>query len=751
MSVAAMAEERRRRIPVRVGVAGTVLGLSLLAAVALWLRAAAVRTLVLGGSSVRFLGNDAWYHVRFIENLLAHFPLPSTWDSYLAPGGGSEVPVAPGFDLLVGTVAWLAGWGHPSAARVEIIAAWAPAVMGALLVLPCWWIARRLWGPFGGWTAAALAAVLPGALLDRTLLGATDHHAAEILLSTVVLGCLISAASDVQESLRRSRILGVLAGLALTAYLLSWRSGTLLVLLLAVWGGSLLVLDARGDARSDGALEVFWPLFLAPLLLLPLFLPIDPFLVTPIVVLGGSLASLAVGVFVLRRLRGRSTGTRLLALGWIGLAGAAGVWLIAPGAIHRVLINAGRLWPRGAGSTINEMTPLLQTGAGLTPFHREFAWSFPFAAAGLVLVAIAVWRKQKAADLLLLVWSGVMLLITFGQSRFAYYLGVVVALLAAAAVAALFDLTAKVARERRGGFRAVLAAGVVLLLLVPAMRLGARQAERSVAPHDDWLATLGWLREHSPEPFEHDVWSARERRGESGEEAKYSVLSWWDAGYWVLAIGHRVPAATPTQHNASAVARALISRNEISAEPLLDELGVRYLVLDGGIPARQLPGNLMSLGTFEAMARWAGEPVTDFFERYEIQAKDGSWKPVTLFYQSYFETLAIRLYLDLGLGNRSGRSTWVFEYQTVEQGDGTVVKRIVRARRFARPDQAVQAMREPSEYEKRIASTDPFEPPLPVERLRTIRPIYQSPTPTARRAWGNLTRIEVFRRGRRIR
>jgi len=219
---------------------------------------------VFGGGITRFAEHDPWYHVRLIEYLIAQFPLPVKLDPYLAHPAGQLVTMAPGLDLLVAGLALLLGGGEPSPRLVEGVAALVPPVMGALLVLPTYLLARVLSGRRAAWLAAALVAVLPGQALQRSLLGFTDHHAAEALFSAAVLACLaaalrcVGAPGEAGGAPRNSRALALAAGACLALYRLFWANALLGALLL---GAAFLVAVVwarpRGGAPPPGLCRAF--------------------------------------------------------------------------------------------------------------------------------------------------------------------------------------------------------------------------------------------------------------------------------------------------------------------------------------------------------------------------------------------------------------------------------------------------------------------------------------------------------------
>ena len=63
--------------------------------------------IVLADGSVNFQEGDAWFHVRTVHNLLAHFPWRSGFDPYALFPGGQNIPTGPLWDYLIAAAAWV--------------------------------------------------------------------------------------------------------------------------------------------------------------------------------------------------------------------------------------------------------------------------------------------------------------------------------------------------------------------------------------------------------------------------------------------------------------------------------------------------------------------------------------------------------------------------------------------------------------------------------------------------------------------
>ena len=151
---------------------------------ALLLRSCFGYDFVFRADGVNFQEGDAWFHMRTVQNLLHHFPKRSGFDPYSAFPTGQPIPTGPFFDYAIGLLAWVSGLGAPSPQLTDAIGAWFPAVLGALITVPVYFLGRTLFNPAAGLWAAAIVATLPGLFLRVSLLGFTDHHVAESLLSS---------------------------------------------------------------------------------------------------------------------------------------------------------------------------------------------------------------------------------------------------------------------------------------------------------------------------------------------------------------------------------------------------------------------------------------------------------------------------------------------------------------------------------------------------------------------------------------
>ena len=167
-------EKKREFLPIVI--VGVIL--AALFGVSMYIRIALPHDQIFVNGAVWFRETDAYYYIRNIEVLVHNFPHYNTFDPYmLFPGGGGAL-ARPFFAWLVAGIVLLVKGAAASLQSMETVAAYMPAILGSLTIIPVYFIGKQLFNRWAGVVAAALLVVLPGEFLHRSLLGFTDHHVA---------------------------------------------------------------------------------------------------------------------------------------------------------------------------------------------------------------------------------------------------------------------------------------------------------------------------------------------------------------------------------------------------------------------------------------------------------------------------------------------------------------------------------------------------------------------------------------------
>ena len=652
---------------------------------------------VLGSDRVNFLETDAWYHVRLAENQVRNYPHRVTVDPYAAPNG-QYVAVAPLFDAIVSTAVVLTRGTAASTPYIERVAALAPAVMGVLAVAVVWALATTAFDRRAGLIAGLLAAVLPGHFLDRTLVGFVDHHALEVLLS-------LSTLASLAWGLKTGRsAAAIAAGTCLGLYLLAWGSGAYFVAILAGWIVLVPLVGSSHDTVATAARSSAVAAAVAVVLVLVLQ---DPELfrydtqITSLLALLG-LSALIGWMAVRPKTSGLSASSAssaaLIVISALSVA-ALTASVLAPDLVRQVTIDLARFRPDPTRMAVLEARPLfLYTGNWVwTQPWVFFRSGFYVGLIAMVWLAATAWRSRRLDHLLIVVFTAVNYAATVGQNRFGYYLVPASAVVAGWLCTRVLDWggvphagnPAPVVRTWLPLQREVAIVLVAGFVVAPNLVPAALTTTRAGGMPDYWAAAMTWLRTSTPEPFASpDYYYAR--YGAANPAASYTVMNWWDQGYWLVQAAHRVPVANPTQGGAPAAAAFLTATDEAAALAILKAERARYAVVDWELPFRDTGAGTLG-GRFQNLADWAGVPTSRFYSLCYTRARDtDAWQPTWIYTEAYYQTMAYRLMVLGGAAAAPVNNTWVVQKTPRIDATGRPFCEVSNAQSYATPDEAIR-------------------------------------------------------------
>lgn len=488
-----------------------------------------------GSPAMNPFDGDCHYHRLRAELIAADFPHAAGRDPDLG-GGGIDILWPPLFDELMASAALVLGGGEASRRDVAYVAAWTPVVIGVATVPLVGWLAGILMGPEVAFGAALLAALsTPHATFS--LLGRSDHHVLELLLS---LGILIAYAGGLGAAGARRRSVAVLGmGVAIALSFWNWPGSALNLVFIAgfvaVWHVLAPCEDVRGSAPAAmlaagcGAGAV---LFAASLALLGppgalARMTIVGITGLHVVVTAGAAAFGGVLFLAWRKKRDATPWRRIsevIVAGGLPLAAAAaapdvrgGLWL------GLLALLRGNQWY----ASIGEFSPMFLGGQDSLreEVAQALAWYglMPLAAVAGVVALHRRWRggAERRPELLLLVtWGATSFGLALGQYRFGLY--------AAAPLAIWGWVGIRFARERWvprlcRAFIFDFAVAIVLLAPVGSLAKAHLLAEPKVTP----APLLAWLGEQT------DATAAR------------TVYARWTWGHHVRALARRPAVANP--------------------------------------------------------------------------------------------------------------------------------------------------------------------------------------------------------------
>jgi dolichyl-diphosphooligosaccharide--protein glycosyltransferase len=725
------------------------------------------------GDAVWFRETDAYFYLRNIESVVHNFPHFNYFDPYmLYPGGGGLS--RPLFVWLAAAAALIVGGGNPTTHTIATVSAYLPAVLGTLTLIPVYFIGKELFSRWAGLIAATLVAIIPGELLHRSLLGFTDHHVAETLFTTTAALFLIMAIKRFRDReitfhhlltrnwsvITKPLVYAMLVGLFLGLYLLAWGGGLMFAFIMFVYLVVQFFIDYLRHRSTDYLCLISVPLFLAALLVLVVGVSgrIDTFSVMSLAIaaLVPVVLNIVAGFVQARNWRPAYYFLSLLVLAGIGLVVLR---LISPTMFSSLSSSFSFLAPSSAMRTVIEATPL-----SLQYAWSNFTTSFFIAFVTLAILIYTAVREKGAARILLLVWSLIMLMSNLSQRRFGYYYTVNVALLTGylswelmnrVGLRGLLSQPKRVsgvikefrkrkksnshseqealARSRSAwAWTRAIIIGVVIFFLVffpnirPAEGLASSQSGIQATLARGWHESCLWLKDNTPEPFgDPDYYyqlyprPLKDYRDFEYPDTVYAVLSWWDYGYFITQIGHRVPNANPGQAGAGEAGRFFTAQNETAANELADQRMSKYVMIDAD----------MVTGKFYAMVEWAGGNMSEFNEVCFVpsQTREGWLDPVVLYYPAYYRSMAVRLYTFDGKAVTPTESL-VVQYDNRVDPNGTPYRLITGAQRFSTYEEAEAyiATQGPGNY--RIASSNPLTSPVPLDAVVDYELVYSSPT-----------------------
>ncbi|MEA3415798.1 MAG: oligosaccharyl transferase, archaeosortase A system-associated, partial [Thermodesulfobacteriota bacterium] len=624
-------------------------GIILLAifAIALYIRAVLpYDSVFLIDGTVRFGGNDPWYHMRLVHSLLHNYPHALFYDAHAIPPYGCYIHFGPLFDHTIALLSIIIGLGHPTPHLIDTIGAYFPAVLGALVVIPVYFIGKHLHNRGTGLLAALIIATLPGQFLSRSLLGFTDHHVAETLFSTATILffilALISARNqnlsfkDLNRDWRAIKYpLGyaALAGVMYAAYQLCWPGAPLFGAIIVI--AAILAYIAehiRGRTVEYLTMVGIVAFGVELILVLPWIHPEMGFSKFYYSLFHAAVPLAAIAAFLLMQVISREMNRRdispyyypLLLIAGMAV-GLALLSVISPTLYSTIVRSPDMIFGihTGGAATIAEASSMLMRGnppqfdiGRHSMVYGNFGNCFYASLFGILVLGYYVLKRWKPEEILALVWTLVMLLSIYGQNRFAYYYAVNVAIMSAyfgtrileftgfkGIHTTIEDLPRFLAKNVGYILLAIIIVGVLVYPWGPAPTT-LKQAKYAGGPGAQWYNTLDWMQYNTPDtglsyygPYE------RPPRGEPYPypDTAYFVMSWWDYGHWIETIGHRIPNANPFQagigggeEQRPGAATFFTAETEYEANEIADTLGVKYVVSDVE----------MATGKFYAITAW---------------------------------------------------------------------------------------------------------------------------------------------------
>ena len=698
-----------------------ILAVGIIGFVSLWIRILPSDRVLLPGGIVKFTTNDAWYHMRTLFVLLENYPHRMFFNPMTNYPNGSYIHFGPLFDQMMAVTSLILGMGHPSSQLVNTIGAYFPAVLGALTVIPVYYIGKYLGGHKTGILAAILIAFAPGQFLTRSLIGFTDHHVAESLFSTLFMMFFMLALISAKEKnlrfedvfnkkftvLKEPFLYSVLAGVMYSAYQLCWPGGSLFLLIVLVYAIFQYILDNFRNESSDylGFTGIVTCL-VSTILILPFVHPDMGFslyyyswfhVITSLGTMAGFVAlSLIEREF--KRKQMKAYYYPLLILG-AGILGLICIKILSP-SLYSLIIHAPSTVfgiQKGGPSTIEEASSIFYDYGVFTlskVFSNFTTTGFLASILGMLILAANLFRRPKPQEFLLLVWSFFILLTIYGQNRFAYYYSINVSILSAYLGGLLLEKVkwSELDQKFKSNVKSpadipkalkfvkieqVFAVLLIVVFLIYPVYGSAMPYTKMVyaQPIQPWEEACTWLSSNTPDPgMDYNAIYEAPTNGElfNYPDTAYGVMSWWDYGHYIETIGHRMPNANPFQAGIGGRSTSINETNRPGATTFLtapseEEASAVLEAIDprpNKAGARYIMSDAkMATGIFSSIATWTLD-TEGYYQAYWTGSQ----------YQSipstrYFNSMEAKLHIFDGNGLKQYRMVHETEaYQTGEVG-----------------------------------------------------------------------------------
>ena len=784
-------EKKRRFLPIII--VGVIL--AALCGVSLYLRIALpYHDIFVNNQTVWFRETDAYYYMRHIETVFHNFPHFNTFDPYQLFPGGSDGLVRPFFAWLVAAVIFVVKGAASSLHNMEVVAAYMPAILGTLTLIPVYFIGKELFNRWVGVISAAIVMFLPSEFMHRSLLGFSDHHIAEALFSTVSILFLIMAIKRAREreitfghilardwsTVRKPLIYTLLAGIFLGVYLLTWVGGLLFMFVIFAYLVIQFIVDHLRRRSTDYLCIIGTPVFLIAFLML-----------VPILGQAGLdniyRVSMAIAIalpIVLGIISRLMSGRALKPLYYpLALVGVAVIGLVAlrvgnPSLFQYMRSLFGVFTPSGATLTIMEVSPLLfpDGNFSLAMAWSNFRFSFFIAFVSMGMLIYGTVKDKSADKILLLVWSVLILMAVLGQRRFGYYYTINAALLTGYFTWKMLDLAGlgklmskslsksvsksrevvkavkkfkkkeKRSREQaktggfmqpRGVWATVIVVGIVLFLVVFLPSISPAKAlagSGNFVMDEGWYNSLLWLKDsnNSPEPFGDPdfYYDLYPPR----DEFEYPESAYGVMSWWDY--GHFIMQIAHRIPNANPGQAGAVKAGEFFTA--LNESSGNEVADEEGTKYVVIDF-MMATSKFYAMAQWANKTEDDFFGVYYIPFQEGGqW--AMLYYPAYYQSTVARLYNFDGK-NATPTQPVVISYEEKTGSTGQKYKEVASGQPFDTYEEAQAYVANQTSGNYRIVGVDPFTSIVPLEELGSYERVYPAePAITI-----NQTTVKIFR------
>jgi oligosaccharyl transferase (archaeosortase A-associated) len=578
-----------------------------------------------------------------------------------------------------------------------------------------------------------------------------------------------------------------LAGLFLGIYLDTWMGALLFVFIFSVY---LVVQTIINHVRQKSSDHLGIIGFIAYLVAVIIFLPVSPSGNLSLAMIAALLIPPALAG-ISRLISSRKLNVIFYPASLIVAAAVviAILYAISPGTVSTLWNNFLFVFLPGGGSTATttmEMQPFLSPQGSFTTVVAwgSFTTNFflikilPIPGFGIISFFILLWlyikRRGENENLsFFLIWSLIITIATLVQRRFAYYLVVNIAVLSAYISCQIIWLAglrklvptqenvtvemkvetpkaktvettkAKAKKKQPNGqgftiyhVNAVLAI-IAVFFTVFFFNIHQSKVVASSAPYapsNGWEEALTWMKDNTPDPLgDPDAYYKLYGLDYKYPASAYGVTAWWDYGYWISRIAHRLPSTNPSQDPTpiTRVANLFLSQNVTSSNQIMKDLGSSYVILDYDLIASKL----------WAVADWAKKDQSKYFSVYYV-LQNGSYVPVQLMTPDFYRALAVRLYSFDGQAVVDGKPLVITYEEKVMNGN--TYKILSKYQQYTSYKGAQDFISSQTSGKYDIAGGNPFVSPIPLDAVTNYKLVYSSKSSQSASQNTTIPDVKVF-------
>ncbi|MFA4957719.1 MAG: STT3 domain-containing protein [Candidatus Methanoperedens sp.] len=503
--------------------------------------------------------------------------------------------------------------------EIEVIAAIFPAVIGALTIIPLFFIGRTLFNDIAGFWAALILAITP-LHISLTSLGYSDYHGTNVLLSLLSFLFLLLALKKARESgnffSKPIFICASLGGVFLGMEMLTWHSSYIYFLPIFLYIAFQLFMDIYNKKSIEytgivGSIFAFSSLTIV----LPFYL-INGWEINIPLSLGLALFLIFLGILMLSKFKNRHIRIGIIVcfilFSLLVSIKLLGQWIGLFRKFSNYLQVSENLY-------IYELKPLFFPSGFFTIqlAWQDFLVPFFLSLIGLGFLLIKILQKKDfGLELFVTLYFVELFILVSYMVRFAIDFVPMMALFSGFIFseiyyANIFKLKSKIKNEIKNRYvtknrNINISILIILTILLLSPNIVVLE-KKSTNPY------------FSPEWMDSIVWMKNNVKGEG------TVMNWWSYGYWINYYAKRQSVSYAYPNDTTA--KFFTENDETIASKIMESNAAKYVIIF--TPMRDYEGQ------YKNMILLSGKKLSDFFI-----IKDKTIEPTI----NYFNSTLARLY-----------------------------------------------------------------------------------------------------------